>query len=75
MSRGDRTVRRGRLHACASGWQAATTTLVAFRSIVHALRGWPTPLGVCINTTAPAHEADEQLAILGEQVVTLGTVE
>jgi FMN reductase len=56
---------------CASGWQATTTTLVALRSIVHALRGWPTPLGVCINTTAPTHEADEQLAILGEQIVTM----
>ena len=57
--------------ACASGWQATTTTLVALRSIVHALRGWPTPLGVCINTSAQAHEADEQLAILGGQVVTM----
>ena len=43
----------------------------AARSIVHALRGWPTPLGVCINTTAPTPEADEQLAILGEQVVSM----
>jgi FMN reductase len=57
--------------ACASGWQATTTTLVALRSIVHALRGWPTPLGVCINTTVQAAEFDEQLSILGEQVVTL----
>jgi FMN reductase len=56
---------------CASGWQATTTTLVALRSIVHALRGWPTPLGVCINTTAPTPEADEQLAIRGEQVVSM----
>ena len=56
--------------AMALGWQATVTTLTALRSIVHALRGWPTPLGVCIKTTAPAHEADEQLAILGEQVLT-----
>jgi len=27
--------------ACAAGWQATTTTLIALRSIVHALRGWP----------------------------------
>lgn len=35
---------------CAYGWQATTTTLVSLRSIVHALRGWPTPLGVAINS-------------------------
>ncbi|WP_324764094.1 NAD(P)H-dependent oxidoreductase (plasmid) [Sinorhizobium meliloti] len=35
---------------CAYGPQAAGTTLVALRSIVHALRGWPTPLGVGINS-------------------------
>ncbi len=34
---------------CAYGPQAAGTTLVALRSIVHALRGWPTPLGVGIT--------------------------
>ncbi|HUY82939.1 MAG TPA: NAD(P)H-dependent oxidoreductase, partial [Steroidobacteraceae bacterium] len=36
------------LIACASGWQATGATLAALRSIVHALRGWPTPLGVAI---------------------------
>jgi len=36
---------------CAAGWQATTTTLVALRSIVHALRAWPTPLGVALNST------------------------
>jgi FMN reductase len=44
--------------ASAAGWQAATTTLVALRSIVHALRGWPTPLGVAINSTEPAFDAE-----------------
>ena len=39
--------------ASAAGWQAATTTLVALRSIVHALRGWPTPLGVALNASEP----------------------
>jgi len=34
----------------AFGWQATGTTLVALRSIVHALRGWPTPFGVGIRT-------------------------
>ena len=37
----------------AGGWQATATTLAALRSIVHALRGWPTPLGVCVNTSEP----------------------
>jgi FMN reductase len=36
--------------ACADGWQGAVNTLIALRSIVHALRGWPTPLGVAINS-------------------------
>ena len=36
--------------ACAAGWQAANSTLAALRAVVHALRGWPTPVGVAINT-------------------------
>jgi FMN reductase len=36
--------------ACAAGWQAANSTLSALRAVVHALRGWPTPVGVAINT-------------------------
>lgn len=63
--------------ACAHGWQATTTTLVSLRSVVHALRGWPTPLGVAINTSAPLLNldgtvADEaafaQLQLVGRQV-------
>lgn len=34
----------------AYGWQATGSTLAALRSIVHALRAWPTPLGVAINS-------------------------
>ncbi|WP_137391561.1 NADPH-dependent FMN reductase [Rhodoligotrophos defluvii] len=37
--------------ACAGGWQATGSTLTALRAMVHALRGWPVPLGVAINTT------------------------
>lgn len=63
--------------ACAAGWQAVTTTLVSLRSVVHALRGWPTPLGVGINTTSPDRSGDpvaadkvrDQLHELGRQVV------
>jgi FMN reductase len=39
------------LIATAYGWQATVTTLEALRSIVHALRGWPTPLGAAINSS------------------------
>jgi FMN reductase len=34
----------------AAGWQASGTTLVAVRSAIHALRGWPTPFAVTVNT-------------------------
>ncbi|MEQ1518487.1 MAG: NAD(P)H-dependent oxidoreductase [Usitatibacteraceae bacterium] len=62
----------------AAGWQGTTTTLSALRSIVHALRGWPTPLGVCINSTEPAFASDgtclsqgiaDQLELLASQTV------
>ena len=39
------------LIATGAGWQGVVTTLEALRSIVHALRGWPTPMGVAINAT------------------------
>lgn len=35
---------------CAYGWQAAVGTLGQLRNIGHALRAWPTPLGVAINS-------------------------
>ncbi|HKT75055.1 MAG TPA: NAD(P)H-dependent oxidoreductase [Steroidobacteraceae bacterium] len=66
------------LIACAAGWQATGSTLSALRSIVHALRGWPTPLGVAINTIGRPFNEDGTLAepgntaqmkILAQQVV------
>jgi FMN reductase len=45
--------------ATGAGWQAAVSTLGALRSIVHALRGWPTPLGAAINT-APGRSDEEE---------------
>jgi FMN reductase len=56
------------------GWQATTTTLMTMRSTVHALRGWPTPLGVTINSAPtgavdPVEAALPQLAILVDQVI------
>ncbi|MFI9162621.1 NADPH-dependent FMN reductase [Kitasatospora aureofaciens] len=38
--------------AVANGWQGAVSTLAALRDVTHALRGWPTPLGAAINTSA-----------------------
>jgi FMN reductase len=43
----------GRAVGCivvADGWQACGSALAHLRSIVHALRGWPTPLGATLNT-------------------------
>jgi len=34
----------------AAGWQACGTALVSVRSAVHALRGWPTPFAVTVNS-------------------------
>lgn len=34
----------------AAGWQAGGVTLAALRGIVHAMRGWPTPAGIAINS-------------------------
>lgn len=62
----------------ADGWQAAGTTLTTLRSIVHALRGWPTPFGAALNATAGLFDAEGgcieakdawQLATVGEQVL------
>jgi len=60
-----------------AGWQATSTTMAALRDVVHALRGWPTPLGVGVNSSEVKFNADgtcsspqvtEQLRIVGEQV-------
>jgi len=37
--------------ATAGGWSGAVNTLGALRDIVHALRGWPTPLGAAIKSS------------------------
>jgi FMN reductase len=36
----------------AAGWQACGVTLMSMRGIVHAMRGWPTPHGITVNTVA-----------------------
>lgn len=61
----------GRAVGCivtAYGWQGAGTTLTSVRTIVHALRGWPTPLGVTLNTAIPLF--DEQGNCTDQRVQT-----
>jgi len=64
--------------AAARGWQAAVTTLTALRSIVHALRGWPTPLGAAVNSAEVTFDSaggcsngqvETALRTIGQQVV------
>lgn len=50
------------LIAVAAGWQATGSTLAALRTVVHALRGWPTPLGVAVNSARPVLADDGSLA-------------
>lgn len=64
---------------CAYGWQAAVGTLGQLRVIGHALRAWPTPLGVAINSADPVWDesgalvdatVSGQLEMLATQVLT-----
>jgi FMN reductase len=65
------------LISTAYGWQATGSTIAALRSIVHALRGWPTPYAAAVNCQitrfddeggASDPEVLEQLATVGRQV-------
>jgi FMN reductase len=44
--------------ATAGGWPGAVNTLGALRDIVHALRGWPTPLGAAINSAESVFDGE-----------------
>jgi len=64
--------------ACAGGWQAVGQTLAALRTIAHSLRGWPTPFGAMLNTSASLFDdqgnctdmaTERQLETVGHQVV------
>ncbi|GAB3281988.1 NADPH-dependent FMN reductase [Parasphingorhabdus pacifica] len=71
----------GRAVGCiglAYGWQASVTTMQALRSVVHALRGWPTPLGGTVNSaetrfgpggTCEDPKTEQTLRTIGRQVV------
>lgn len=49
--------------ATAGGWPGAINTLSALRDIVHALRGWPTPLGAAINSAENVFDEDGRCLI------------
>ncbi|MGH3951554.1 MAG: NADPH-dependent FMN reductase [Pseudonocardiaceae bacterium] len=64
--------------AVAFGWQASVTTLNQLRTTVHALRGWPTPLGGAVNSVETKFDesggssddkVEATLRLIGEQVV------
>jgi FMN reductase len=66
------------LIGCGAGWQGATQALTHLRSIAHALRAWPTPMGAALNTSLPLFDdrgecidasALSQLQLVGRQVV------
>lgn len=64
--------------ATAYGWQATGGTIAALRAIVHALRGWPTPMAAAVNSAVSRFDdegrcgdpaVNAQLALVGQQVV------
>jgi FMN reductase len=81
LSKDERPYLDGRavgLIATAYGDQATMSTLITMRAIVHALRGWPTPMGATIRTYqglfSPDGECLEdrarmQLELVGGQVL------
>jgi FMN reductase len=67
---------------CGYGEQGLGTVLSHLRSIVHALRGWPVPMGVAINSAAHSFDAEgwmqgkiaSQLRIMSHQIVQFADV-
>ncbi|MET3807320.1 FMN reductase [Nakamurella sp. UYEF19] len=61
--------------AVARGWQAAMGTLGTLRQVIHALRGWPTPLGLTINsatTTFDENDLADDPAVAGSAEMLAG---
>lgn len=60
-----------------AGWQGAGAALNALRAIVHALRGWNTPMGIVVNTIQPCFDGEgkgldrleEQFELMADQIV------
>ncbi|MFD3416340.1 NADPH-dependent FMN reductase [Streptomyces decoyicus] len=64
--------------AVGQGWQGAVATLATLRDVTHALRGWPTPIGVAVSskTTMYGHDGQsfdthvqDQLTLMTQQLV------
>jgi FMN reductase len=82
MMKDDRPYFAGRPVGCiatGAGWQGVVATLEHLRTIVHSLRGWPTPLGSAINTlekafTPEGEPIDEKVAFqlntIADEVLT-----
>ncbi len=69
------------LIAVAGGWQAAVGTLATLRQVVHSLRGWPTPIGLSINSNVTTFDEDglpddpsttTSIEVLARQLVDFG---
>ncbi|MEH3052425.1 MAG: NAD(P)H-dependent oxidoreductase [Patulibacter minatonensis] len=55
--------------ATGDGWQGPNSTLLALRQTVHALQGWPTPLGVAQNLSdGGLGDARPQLLRMADQL-------
>jgi FMN reductase len=62
---------------CADGFQSMGTALVTLRSVVHTLRGWPTPFAAALNSAAKPfagggpldEDVAAQLSLVAEQVL------
>jgi FMN reductase len=75
----------GRAVGCivaAAGHQAGGSTLAALRSIVHAMRGWPTPFGATLNAAGGLFDSEgdftddndrRSITVVAEQIVTFAT--
>ncbi|HWP26365.1 MAG TPA: NAD(P)H-dependent oxidoreductase [Xanthobacteraceae bacterium] len=63
---------------CGSGSQGPSMALTEMRAIIHALRGWPVPLGVAINVAQAKWKdgrcsdpvAEKQIEVMAAQVVS-----
>ncbi|WP_419913912.1 NADPH-dependent FMN reductase [Hoeflea sp.] len=70
--------------AVGAGHQGANSTLSHLREIVHALRGWPTPLGITVNSTEKRYfdsdgacldeGLDQKLRYMARQVVVFAVM-
>jgi FMN reductase len=53
------------------GHMAATQTLDALRTVVHAVRGWPVPMGLAISSHEPVNEkVRAKISTIARQVIS-----